>query len=99
MILTNIVICGSSGAMGKVINNIISTRDDSKVVAGIDKYGEGTTDFPVVATPNLLSSLSIEPDVIIDFSHPSVLDGLLDYCITNRVALVIATTGYSQEQI
>ena len=38
MILTNIVICGSSGAMGKVINNIISTRDDSKVVAGIDKY-------------------------------------------------------------
>ena len=99
MILTNIVICGSSGAMGKVINNIISTRDDSKVVAGIDKYGESTTDFPVVATPNLLSSLSIEPDVIIDFSHPSVLDGLLDYCITNRVALVIATTGYSQEQI
>ena len=84
MILTNIVICGSSGAMGKVINNIISTRDDSKVVAGIDKYGEGTTDFPVVATPNLLSSLSIEPDVIIDFSHPSVLDGLLDYCITNQ---------------
>ena len=78
------------GAMGKVINNIISTRDDSKVVAGIDKYGEGTTDFPVVATPNLLSSLSIEPDVMIDFSHPSVLDGLLDYCITNRVALVIA---------
>ena len=99
MILTNIVICGSSGAMGKVINTIISTRDDSKVVAGIDKYGESTTDFPVVATPNLLSSLSIEPDVIIDFSHPSVLDGLLDYCITNRVALVIATTGYSQEQI
>ena len=50
MILTNIVICGSSGTMGKVINTIISTRDDSKVVAGIDKYGEGTTDFPVVAT-------------------------------------------------
>ena len=78
MILMNIVICGSSGAMGKVINDhLISTRDDSKVVAGIDKYGESTTDFPVVATPNLLSSLSIEPDVIIDFSHPSVLDGLL----------------------
>ena len=25
--------------------------------------------------------------------------GCFDYCITNRVALVIATTGYSQEQI
>ena len=51
MILTKIVICGSSGKMGKVINNIISTRDDSKVVAGIDKSTEGTTDFPVVIDP------------------------------------------------
>ena len=42
---------------------------------------------------------SIEPDVIIDFSHPSVLDGLLDYCLTIRVAILIATPGYSQEDI
>jgi 4-hydroxy-tetrahydrodipicolinate reductase len=99
MILTNIVICGSSGKMGKVINNIISTRDDCNVVAGIDKHTEDSTQFPVVSTPTQLSSLSIVPDVIIDFSHPSVLDGLLDYCLTNRVALVIATTGYNQEQV
>lgn len=99
MILTNIVICGSSGKMGRVIHNIISTREDCNVVAGIDKYSEGSTDFPVVTTPKQLSSLSIEPDVIIDFSHPSVLDELLDYCLTNRVALVIATTGYNQEEV
>ena len=37
--------------------------------------------------------------MIIDFSHRSVLDELLDYCLTNRVALVIATTGYSQEEV
>ena len=85
--------------MGKVIHNIISTRDDCKVVAGIDRYAGGSTDFPVVSTPRELSSLSIEPDVIIDFSHPSVLNELLDYCLTNKVALVIATTGYSQEQV
>ena len=52
MILTNIVICGSSGKMGKVIHNIISTRDDCQVVAGIDRDTESTTDFPVVTTPN-----------------------------------------------
>lgn len=99
MILTNIVICGSSGKMGRVIHNIISSRNDCQVVAGIDRNTESAAEFPVVETPNMLSSLSIEPDVIIDFSHPSVLDGLLDYCLTNRVALVIATTGYSQEEI
>ena len=53
----------------------------------------------MVDTSKQLSAISINPDVIIDFSHPSVLNELLDYCLTNRVALVIATTGYSQEQI
>ena len=97
--MTNIVINGSSGKMGKVIDNIISMREDCVVVAGIDKNPEIGTDFPVVDNSKQLSAISINPDVIIDFSHPSALDELLDYCLTNRVALVIATTGYSQEQI
>ena len=97
--MTNIVISGSSGQMGKVIDNIVSTRDDCVVVAGIDKNPEEISHFPVVVTSKQLSAISVNPDVIIDFSHPSALDELLDYCITNRVALVIATTGYSQEQI
>ena len=93
------MISGSSGKMGKVIDNIISMRDDCVVVAGIDKHPEESTHFPVVDTSKQLSAISVNPDVIIDFSHPSALDELLDYCLTNRVALVIATTGYSQEQI
>lgn len=85
--------------MGKVIANIISTRDDCQVVAGIDKNIDENTGFPVVNSPRQLSAIDIQPDVIIDFSHPSALNELLDYCMTNRVALIVATTGYSQEQI
>ena len=36
-------------------------------------------------------------DVIVDFSHYSRLDTLLDYAVTNELPLVIATTGYSDE--
>ena len=36
-------------------------------------------------------------DVIIDFSHFSRLDTLLDYSNENKIPLVIATTGYSDE--
>lgn len=96
--MTKIAICGSSGQMGKVVANIVSTRDDCQVVAGIDRNIE-ERDFPVVTSPRELSSLSVQPDVIIDFSHPSVLNELLDYCLTNRVPVVICTTGYSEEQI
>ena len=40
-----------------------------------------------------------KPDVIIDFSHPSALDDLLSYCTMNGVPVVVATTGYTDEQI
>ena len=40
-----------------------------------------------------------KPDVIIDFSHPSALDDLLSYCTMNGVPVVVATTGYTEEQV
>lgn len=94
--MTNIAICGANGKMGRVIADIISQRDDCAVCAGIDKVTAQYADFPIVGSP---VSLPDTPDVIIDFSHPSSLEDLLDYCMTNGVPLVIATTGYSDEQI
>lgn len=94
--MTDITICGACGKMGRVIYDIISARNDCRVVSGVDKVGESYGDFPVY---DKISKLESKPDVIIDFSHPSLLDDLLEYCLTNGVAAVIATTGYSQEQI
>lgn len=94
--MVNVAICGCNGKMGKVIYNCISDRDDCKVVAGIDINTNAYADFPVVKTP---SELPQKPDVIIDFSHPLSLDGILDYALANNVAVVFATTGYSKEQI
>lgn len=93
--MTNIVLCGALGKMGRVLADIISARNDCTVIAGIDK-AEGKADFPIVAAPDQLPE---RPDVIIDFSHPASLGALLDYCLTNGVPLVAATTGYSDEEI
>lgn len=94
--MTDIAICGACGKMGRVIYDIISNRSDCCVTAGVDKIAERYADFPIYEK---ISKLEIKPDVIIDFSHPSLLDELLEYCLTNGVAAVIATTGYSKEQI
>jgi len=37
-------------------------------------------------------------DVLIDFSHPDNLEGMIGYCRTSKTPAVIATTGYSDEQ-
>ena len=95
-IMTNIAICGANGKMGKNIYNCIKEREDCKAVAGVDIYTEQYADFPIVETP---AQLPVKPDVIIDFSNPALLDGLLDYCLSTGTPLVIGSTGYSDEQI
>ncbi len=94
--MTNIAICGANGKMGKTIYNCIKEREDCTVVAGIDLYTEQYADFPIVSVP---SELEVKPDVIIDFSNPASLDGLLEYCLATGTPIVIASTGYSDEQI
>ncbi|MCD7771336.1 MAG: 4-hydroxy-tetrahydrodipicolinate reductase [Oscillospiraceae bacterium] len=90
------VISGCFGKMGKVVADVISKRDDIEAVAGIDKVAPGELSFETVTD---IKNLTCKPDVIIDFSHPSALPGLLDYAKTNGTALVLATTGYSEQDI
>ena len=94
--MVNIAITGACGKMGRVIADIISTRSDCSVCAGVDIVAEQYSDFPVYKNVNELTS---KPDVIIDFSHPSALDSLLDYCKINNVPVGVATTGYTDDQI
>ena len=94
--MTNIAICGANGKMGHNIFNCADAREDCTVVAGVDLYTKQYADFPIVETP---AQLPVKPDVIIDFSNPSCLDSILDYCLSTGTPLVIGSTGYSDEQI
>lgn len=94
--MTDIIICGANGKMGKTINECISSRDDCRVVGGIDVYTAQYADFPIVSSAD---KLEVKPDVIIDYSNPASLDSLLSYSLSTGVPLVLATTGYSDEQI
>lgn len=94
--MTNIAICGANGTMGKIIYNSICERNDCTVTGGIDINTAPYADFEIVASP---FDLKIKPDVIIDYSNPKSLDNLLAYGKMNGVALVLSTTGFSDEQI
>lgn len=93
--MTRIILSGCCGKMGGVIQNIVANRDDATIVAGVDKYNNNMTDFPVYKN---ISDVKEEADVVIDFSNPSLLDSLLEYGKTTKTALVIATTGYDDCQ-
>ncbi len=91
-----ILISGASGKMGHAVAAAIADREDCVVSAGVDLYTNQYADFPIYEK---LSDVPEKPDVLIDFSNPALLDALLDYCLLNGVPCVLATTGYSEEQI
>ena len=90
-----ILLCGAFGKMGRMIAQIVSERNDCEICAGVD-IGAGDAAFPVYAAPSLVKE---NADVLIDFSHPSALGGILEYAVQMRMPVVLATTGYGAEQI
>lgn len=94
--MINIILCGCNGHMGKTIADVVKSRDDIKIVAGVDIKNDLTADYPVY---NNISSVNESADAIVDFSHPSLLGDILDYSIKTQTAAVICTTGNSEENI
>lgn len=94
--MQKMIVSGCCGHMGRVVVDICANDPDAEVSAGIDILGQPMDGFPVFSSP---AACTAEGDVVIDFSHPAALDGLLDFCIRRRMPIVLATTGYSEEQL
>lgn len=89
--MVRIIVHGCFGRMGQALTAAISSQDDLEVVAGIDlKPLTLATPFPVFSS---LDACSVAADVVIDFSHPASLEGLLKQAVAKKLAMVIATTG------
>ena len=94
--MIKIIISGCNGRMGHVVEEICAADPQVNVVAGFDVLGSADRDFPVYAAPDQFTG---EADAVIDFSHPAALTPLLSFCKSRCVAAVLATTGYSPEQL
>ena len=93
--MIDIILCGSGGKMGSFVADAVKKEKDMQIVAGVDKFNNGQT-FPVF---NKFSDVNISADLIIDFSNPALIDDLIEFAISKKIAVVIATTGYSDAQI
>ena len=83
----NIILCGS-GRMGLMLEQIVLQSEDMQII-GVVHPGlyENALDVPGKA------------DVIIDFSYPGNLEGILARAEKDGAAVVIGTTGYTGEQL
>ncbi len=91
--MTNIIIHGCGGKMGRVVAELVKNDPQCQVVAGIDP-ATPAMDFPVFAKP---ADCTVKGDVIIDFSTATAVPALLAFSVEKQIPVVICTTALSQE--
>lgn len=94
--MTRIIMNGCNGHMGQVISGLVKDDGDAVIVAGADRINNQDNGYPVF---NEIGQCDVEADVVIDFSAPDALDGLLDYCIEHQLPVVLCSTGLSEQQL
>ena len=97
--MAGILLSGCNGKMGRAVTMNVAVTKDCSIVGGVDIYAERLYDYPVFASPALVDEDTLnKTDVIIDFSNPSALGGLLEFAVKHGKPAVICTTGLNDSQ-
>ena len=95
--MLRILLHGASGRMGHTVAELVRREEDMEIVAGVDKYQPAADmGFHVYQT---LAECGEQADVMIDFSQPTALTGVLDYCMKQSLPLVLCTTGFGEQDL
>ena len=87
---------GARGVMGMNVIEVARNTEDCEISCGVDAHAEGADlGFPLYED---IFKVKEEFDLIIDFSVREAVDRLLDFAVEKKKALVLCTTGLSEEQ-
>jgi 4-hydroxy-tetrahydrodipicolinate reductase len=82
--MTKIIITGSKGRMGRMLLSCATQHPDLQVVGQIDQGDD-------------LETVLGQGDVVIDFSSHSATPAIATLCAAQKKAMVVGTTGHSDE--
>lgn len=94
--MLKVLVNGCLGKMGMVLSKCVMEDEELELVCGVSQNTSCDTPFKIY--PNC-SYVDDDIDIIIDFSHPLALDDVLSFAINNKKPLVIATTGYNEDEL
>lgn len=90
-----ILLSGINGHMGKEVVALCEKNYcGAHLTAGVDINPDGA---PVPSAKDF-SLAETNVDIIVDFSHHSCTEALLDFAVKNNLPVVIATTGQTDEE-
>ena len=94
--MVKIIMHGCNGHMGQVISQLVKDDPAVEIVAGVDVTDNRENGYPVFTD---LKDCDVQADAMIDFSSFRATDGVLEYCRSRQLPLVLCTTGLTPEQV
>ena len=92
----NVLLNGIGGHMGReVVALCDAAYRGARLVAGVDPMGV-TASVPTYTSVTDVPDMPI--DCVVDFSHHTAIGAVLDFAISRRLPVVVATTGHTDEE-
>jgi len=103
---TKLVVVGAAGRMGRRILALALESGQFNIVAAVERpdHPDVDKDAGLMAAVGPLNIKltgaypDVAADVAVDFSQPEAAIKTIDYCVNNKVALVLGTTGLGDTQ-
>lgn len=104
--MIKVIVNGACGRMGSTVVDAVMKDKELELVGAVDiiggmdagdKAGCGKTDI-IVSTDLIETIEATKPDVMVDFTQPSVVFNTASIAIKHHVRPVIGTTGLTDEQ-
>ena len=89
-----IILTGYTGHMGREVRTCAEAAEGCEITAGVDPMIPASEGICVKSFPECTA----EADVIIDFSHHSMTNDLLDFAEGRNLPVVLATTGQTEAE-
>ena len=93
--MIKILVCGIGGKMGANVLDVVAEDGGAEVICGVDTHSNSAK-VPTYASFNEVKE---KIDAVIDFSSPAALHGEMEWAVRNGVPVVLATTGYTADDI
>ena len=93
--MLKILLSGACGRMGRQVA-ALAEECGAVICAGVDVHADAGAAFPVYPA---FSQVQENAQVIVDFSRPEGLIPLLDYALAHHLPVVLAATGYHEQDL
>lgn len=100
--MIQVLVTGAAGRMGREVIKAVTAAPGMEVVAAVDPRAAGMavedgTGGEVACLADLAEAIGqTSPDVMVDFTHPSVVESNLRIALAAGVDCVVGTTGLSE---